>query len=112
MRPLLVAIAALAVVSVASSSLVLDACGQETRARGKPAQQRPLTSFSEDIFPIFKGRCLDCHQPGGQGYEKSGLDLTTYEGVMKGTKFGLGRSPQTPPGRPPSLMGGKRSVQS
>jgi hypothetical protein len=24
---------------------------------------------------------------GGDGYEKSGLDLTTYEGVMKGTKF-------------------------
>ena len=25
---------------------------------------------------------------GGAGLEKSGLDLTTYEGVMKGTKFG------------------------
>lgn len=45
-------------------------------------------SFSEDVFPIFKGRCLSCHQPGGEGYEKSGLDLTTYEGLMKGTKFG------------------------
>ena len=49
-----------------------------------PAQ----TSFSEDVFPIFKGRCVDCHRPGGAGYEKSGLDLTTYEGLMKGTKFG------------------------
>ena len=49
-----------------------------------PAQ----TSFSEDVFPIFKGRCLGCHQPGGEGHEKSGLDLTTYEGLMKGTKFG------------------------
>ena len=46
------------------------------------------TSFQEDVFPIFKGRCIDCHQPGGQGYEQSGLDLSTYEGVMKGTKFG------------------------
>lgn len=45
-------------------------------------------SYSEDIFPIFKGRCLSCHQPGGEGFEKSGLDLTTYEGLMKGTKFG------------------------
>jgi mono/diheme cytochrome c family protein len=46
------------------------------------------TSFKEDVFPIFKGRCIDCHQPGGQGYEKSGLDLSTYDGVMKGTKHG------------------------
>jgi mono/diheme cytochrome c family protein len=46
------------------------------------------TSFQEDVFPIFKGRCIDCHQPGGQGYEQSGLDLSTYEGVMKGTKYG------------------------
>jgi hypothetical protein len=46
------------------------------------------TSFAEDVFPIFKGRCVDCHQPGKDNYEKSGLDLTTYEGVMRGTKFG------------------------
>ena len=45
-------------------------------------------SFSEDILPILTGRCVSCHQPGGAGYEKSGLDLTTYEGLMKGTKFG------------------------
>ncbi len=45
-------------------------------------------SFSEDIFPIFKGRCISCHQPGGEGYDKSGLDLTTYAGLLKGTKFG------------------------
>ena len=46
------------------------------------------TSFAEDVFPIFKGRCVGCHAPGKEGFEKSGLDLTTYEGVMKGTKFG------------------------
>jgi len=46
------------------------------------------TSFAEDVFPIFKGRCVGCHAPGQEGFEKSGLDLTSYEGVMKGTKFG------------------------
>ena len=46
------------------------------------------TSFSEDVVPIFRGRCVGCHQPGGEGAEKSGLDLTSYEGLMKGTKFG------------------------
>ncbi len=45
-------------------------------------------SFADDVLPIFKGYCFGCHQPGGQGNEKSGLDLSTYEGVMKGTKFG------------------------
>ena len=45
-------------------------------------------SFSEDILPLLKWRCAGCHQSGGEGLEKSGLDLTTYEGVMKGTKFG------------------------
>jgi len=55
-------------------------------------------SFSEDILPILKGRCVSCHQPGGAGYEKSGLDLTTYEGLMKGTKFGamvIARDPES-----------------
>jgi hypothetical protein len=45
-------------------------------------------SFSQDILPLLKWRCSGCHQAGGAGYEKSGLDLTSYEGVMKGTKFG------------------------
>ena len=54
------------------------------------------TSFAEDVFPIFKGRCVGCHAPGLEGYEKSGLDLTTYEGLMKGTKFGPMVIPKDP----------------
>ena len=53
-------------------------------------------SFSEDVLPIFKGRCASCHQSGGAGYEKSGLDLTSYEGLMKGTKFGAMVVPRDP----------------
>jgi mono/diheme cytochrome c family protein len=53
-------------------------------------------SFKDDVFPILKGRCFECHQPGGQGYDKSGLDLRTYEGLMKGTKYG----PMVIPGDP------------
>ncbi len=45
-------------------------------------------SFTEDIVPILQIRCLECHQPGAEGYQKSGLDLSSYEGIMKGTKFG------------------------
>jgi hypothetical protein len=46
------------------------------------------TSFADDVIPIFKGYCFSCHQPGGQGADKSGLDLGSYAGVMKGTKSG------------------------
>ena len=53
-----------------------------------PVQAIETVSYSEDISPIIQIRCLSCHQPQGDGYEKSGLDLRTYEGLMKGTKFG------------------------
>ncbi len=80
--------AALAGLAAIAAGLVMppsDACAADVQV-----------SFSEDILPIFKGRCVDCHQSGGEGYEKSGLDLTTYEGVMKGTKFGPMVIPRDP----------------
>ena len=98
MRPLLLALAAVALLGLNSSTFILDACGQEQKPAAKPAQNENVTSFAEDVFPIFKGRCVDCHHPGAQGYEASGLDLTTYEGVMKGTKHG----PMVIPGDPDS----------
>ena len=55
-------------------------------------------SFKDDILPLLEWRCSSCHKPGGSGYEKSGLDLTSYAGVMKGTKFG----PMVIPGEPES----------
>ncbi len=45
-------------------------------------------SYKDDVFPIIEVRCLECHKPGGEGYETSGLDLSSYETLMKGTKFG------------------------
>jgi hypothetical protein len=45
-------------------------------------------SFKRDVQPILHDYCVSCHQPGGKGYIKSGLDLTSYQGAMKGTKFG------------------------
>lgn len=52
------------------------------------AQGKGEVSFKNDIFPIIYDHCLNCHVPGGKGYVKSGLDLRTYESLMKGTKFG------------------------
>lgn len=54
-----------------------------------PAWAKPEpVSFAEDIQPILQVRCTVCHQPGAEGMEKSGFDLTSYEGLMKGTKHG------------------------
>ncbi|MGC2458275.1 MAG: c-type cytochrome domain-containing protein [Gallionellaceae bacterium] len=51
-------------------------------------ENKKEVSFSKDIHPIINDYCLSCHQPGGKGYEKSGLDLRTYESMMKGTRYG------------------------
>jgi len=56
--------------------LALAACGE------------PKVSFSQDVKPILDQNCVECHQPGGQGEVASGLDMTSYEGLMKGTRNG------------------------
>jgi mono/diheme cytochrome c family protein len=63
---------------------IMSASDQLCAAQANQAKM----SFAEDVMPIFVGRCFSCHKPGGEGNEKSGLDLSTYEGVIKGTKFG------------------------
>jgi len=45
-------------------------------------------SFKNDVQPILHDYCVSCHSVGGKGYIKSGLDLTSYDGLMKGTKYG------------------------
>ena len=41
-----------------------------------------------DVKPVLDRYCLECHQPGGAGFVASGLDLSSYEGVMAGTRNG------------------------
>jgi len=45
-------------------------------------------SFKNDVSPIIHDYCLSCHSPGGKGLEKSGLNMSNYQSLMKGTKFG------------------------
>ncbi len=59
-----------------ATTLVLAACGQRE------------VSYKADVQPILKQYCLECHTEGGKGTEKSGLLMTSYESLMKGTKFG------------------------
>lgn len=58
---------------------------QLTACEKKPEEQ---VSFSSQIHPIIEANCIKCHHPGGEGYEASGLNMQTYDGLMKGTKFG------------------------
>jgi hypothetical protein len=45
-------------------------------------------SFSADVQPVLRKYCLECHVPGGPGYVASGFDMSSYETVMKGGRFG------------------------
>lgn len=45
-------------------------------------------SYASDILPVLQQNCFECHQAGGKGEKASGLNMETYEGLMKGTKYG------------------------
>jgi hypothetical protein len=45
-------------------------------------------SFSADVQPILGKYCLECHVPGGPGFDASGFDMSSYESLMKGGKYG------------------------
>jgi len=88
MKSLMAGAVAIAAASAAGMALIIPV--GEACAAAEP------TSFSEDVFPIFKGRCVGCHSSGQEGLEKSGLDLSSYAGVMKGTKHGPMVVPRDP----------------
>lgn len=57
-----------------------------------PAEETPAgentaapVSFSNDILPIFENRCIECH--GGRR-TREGLDMKTYESLMRGSDNG------------------------
>jgi mono/diheme cytochrome c family protein len=81
--------------SVAAAGLLLAGSAPLTPISHACAAQAHV-SYSEDIAPIFRGWCASCHAPGGEGEKASGLDLSTYERLMKGTKYG----PMVIPGKP------------
>ncbi|MEW6132384.1 MAG: c-type cytochrome domain-containing protein [Pseudomonadota bacterium] len=65
--------------TAAIATALLAGCGQQ--------ETKPLT-YQTDIKPILDQYCVECHKAGGQGTEKSGLQLDTYAATMRGTKFG------------------------
>ena len=59
-----------------AATAMLAACGQKE------------ISFKSDVQPILKQYCMECHVDGGKGFQRSGLLMTSYESLMKGTQFG------------------------
>ena len=46
-------------------------------------------SYQNEIEPILNSKCVKCHTPpDGIGYKKTGLKMTSYETLMKGTVYG------------------------
>ena len=65
--------------------------GTATPVAPDPVSARVLdVSFADDVAPILDASCIKCHGglPDGESILEAGLDLRTYESVMKGSEFG------------------------
>ena len=61
--------------------LILTGCDSNEKSQ-------PLVSYSKQVIPILQNHCLECHVPNTPGQQASGLDMSTHQSLMKGTKFG------------------------
>jgi hypothetical protein len=86
----------LIVISTAVSAIVVGLGNPRSVYTAIAAEPPP--SFKEDVQPVLRERCVSCHSPNGEGTKASGLDLTSYAGVMAGTRLG----PMVIPGEPDS----------
>ena len=76
----------------AGTVAALGLCGTIRAASGP----EPPVSFKDDVQPVLRERCVGCHSPGAQGTQASGLDLSSYAGMMAGTKYGAMVVPHDP----------------
>lgn len=70
--------------AIAATTLGCERATQET------------VSFRNDVMPILRENCLQCHDAVGQGTAASGFSVVSYNGVMQGTQYG----PVVVPGDP------------
>lgn len=86
MRARLLVVAALA-------TLALGGCSDQGDAVLDPGLDT-VTRFARDVRPILQAHCTVCHTAGGGG--QSGLDLSSYAGVMAGSVGGPIVAPHEP----------------
>ena len=82
--PVAAAAAAALVLTIFAGSAIAVLSGAASAA----SPLKPRVSFADDVQPLLKFKCGQCHLPGGDGVQKSGFDISTYDSVMKGTKYG------------------------
>jgi cytochrome c len=70
--------------AAAATAHVLGGCSQRT------------VSYRNDVQQIIAANCNECHAPGKPGFEASGFNTTTYEGLLRGGKFGALIKPGDP----------------
>lgn len=52
-------------------------------------QTTQKVSYQHDVRPILVAKCQDCHTPPyGEGYRATGLDMKSYENLLKGSVYG------------------------
>ena len=50
---------------------------------------QPHMSFQRDVYPILENNCLACHTPPqGKGYQKTRLNMQSYQTLMRGSLYG------------------------
>ena len=64
------------------------ACGTGVLLAVAGCSETQTVSFKRDVAPILNRYCAECHTGNGEGFEKSGFEVGSYDAVMKGTKFG------------------------
>lgn len=46
-------------------------------------------SYKNDLTPIVNNKCVECHTaPNGNGYRTTGMAMTSYDELMKGSIYG------------------------
>lgn len=70
-------------------TLVFAGCIQQKNEVLQPLLPRSNGEYSAKIQPIFDRNCggSDCHGGGTRGFA-AGLDLTSYAGLLRGSRFG------------------------
>jgi len=61
-------------------------------AQQPPSEKSKPVSFSKDVFPLIKKRCLPCHASDSEN--PSLLILEDYDGIVKGGKHGTSVIPR------------------
>ena len=86
-----------------AASAFVDATGSAATSRAAfSAQAQPDTvSFADDVLPIFRARCAECHgavDENGEVRTEVSLNLLEYERVIMGSEFGTVIEPGDPDG--------------